>query len=152
MKEEQGSGVLALRTMRNARRRNRIADIEWFEALYRVYITAIAGAEPCCFSLDSYQTKKSTPLGIPISRNMVRLHSECLLQLLFFLGLRSGANGGPLAVEAPEVTIVLMSPVPYSRVLRHPAVQRLRTSAFMGALAGAVAGQLLSRRVDTGSF
>ena len=152
MKEEQGPGVLALRTMRNTRRRNRIADIEWFEALYRVYITAIAGGGTVLFLSGLVSDEKINASGYTDLAQHGPAALGMFAAVVVFLGLRSGANGGPLAVEAPEVTIVLMSPVPYSRVLRHPAVQRLRTSAFMGALAGAVAGQLLSRRVDTGSF
>jgi hypothetical protein len=37
--------------------------------------------------------------------------------------------------------------VSHAQVLRHPAIQRLRTFAFAGAVAGGVANQLLGRRV-----
>ena len=53
--------------------------------------------------------------------------------------ITTGANGGPIAVEEPEVRHVLLAPVPHSAVLRHPAIQRLRTFAFVGAIAGATA-------------
>src|SRR3954469_4451114 len=35
--------AVALRELRAARRRKRVANIEWFEALYRVYLTGIVG-------------------------------------------------------------------------------------------------------------
>ena len=146
------SGVVALRAMRNTRRRNRIADIEWFEALYRVYITAIAGGSAVLFLSGLVSDEKLNASGYADLAQHGPAALGLFAALVVFLGLRSGANGGPLAIEAPEVTIVLMSPVPYSRALRHPAIQRLRTSTFMGGLAGAIAGQLLSRRVETGSF
>ena len=36
-------GIDALHAMRTERRKHRVADMDWFEALYRVYISAFIG-------------------------------------------------------------------------------------------------------------
>ncbi len=137
--------------MRAERRRHRVADMEWFEALYRVYLAALLGGGAILYLSDIVTDK-------PLSGSQLRdlyIHTPhvlgCIVALAVFLGLRSGANGGPLAVEEAEVRHVLMAPIDRGGVLRHPAVQRLRTFMFAGAIAGGVANQLLGRRVPSAS-
>jgi hypothetical protein len=140
-------GVDALRAMRNDRRRHRVADMEWFEALYKVYIAAFVGGSAILF-LSGLST--DTPLTSQQLANLTAHtpHAVGLVAaLVVFIGLRSGANGGPIAVEEPEVRHVLLAPLDHAAVLRHPAIQRLRTFAFAGAIAGGTANQLLGRRV-----
>lgn len=144
-------GIDALQDMRSQRRRHRVADMEWFEALYRVYLAALIGGGAVLFLSDSVTDE-------PLVGSQIRdlhLHTPhvigCLVALSVFLGLRSGANGGPLAVEEAEVRHVLMAPVDRGGVLRHPAIQRLRTFMFAGAIAGGVANQLLGRRLPKAS-
>ena len=67
--------------------------------------------------------------------------------LAIALGLRSGSDGGPIAIEPPDVRHLLLAPVPRREVLTRPVVQRLRSMAFGGALVGAIAGQLAARRL-----
>ena len=67
--------------------------------------------------------------------------------LAIALGLRSGSRGGPLALERAEVRHVLLAPVDRTSALRGPAVRQLRFAAFVGAVVGAVAGQLASHRL-----
>ena len=128
--------------MRRARRTNRIAELEWFEALYRVYLAAIIGGGIVLFLSGLVE---DAPLS-PAAMEHVLTHGAPVMGLLpalaIFLGLRSGTQGGPVAVEEAEVRHVLLAPVPYAHSLRQPAIQRVRSAAFMGALIGAVAGQL----------
>ncbi len=140
-------GVDALRAMRNDRRRHRVADMEWFEALYKVYIAAFLGGSAILFlSGLSTDTPLTTQQMANLSANTP--HAVGLIAaVVVFIGLRSGANGGPIAVEEPEVRHVLLAPLDHAAVLRHPAIQRLRTFAFAGAIAGGTANQLLGRRV-----
>lgn len=140
-------GVDALRAMRNDRRRHRVADMEWFEALYKVYIAAFLGGSAILFlSGLSTDTPFTTQQMANLSANTP--HAVGLIAaVVVFIGLRSGANGGPIAVEEPEVRHVLLAPLDHAAVLRHPAIQRLRTFAFAGAIAGGTANQLLGRRV-----
>jgi len=142
-------GIQALRAMRTERRKNRVADMDWFEALYRVYISAFLGGGAILFLSGILGDKPITGQDLSNVVNHTPHAVGLITSLIVFIGLRSGANGGPIAVEEPEVRHVLLSPVPHSAVLRHPAIQRLRTFAFMGAITGATANQLLSRRIPT---
>jgi hypothetical protein len=140
-------GIDALRAMRSDRRKHRVEDMDWFEALYRVYLAAFLGLGAIFFLSGLVGDAEFT------SADLVNIHTHSphvvglAAALAVFIGLRSGANGGPLAVEDAEVRHVLMAPISHAQVLRHPAIQRLRTFAFAGALAGGVANQLLGRRV-----
>ncbi len=142
-------GADALRAMRHQRRRHRVEDMDWFEAMYRVYITAFVGGGAILFLSGLAGDQALTGQALTnVTQNTPHVVG-LVAALVVFLGLRSGANGGPIAVEEPEVRHVLLSPVSHSAVMRHPAIQRLRTYAFMGALAGGTANQLLSRRVPS---
>jgi hypothetical protein len=140
-------GIDALRAMRSDRRKHRVEDMDWFEALYRVYLAAFLGLGAIFFLSGLVGDAAFT------SADLVNIHTHSphvvglAAALAVFIGLRSGANGGPLAVEDAEVRHVLMAPISHAQVLRHPAIQRLRTFAFAGALAGGIANQLLGRRV-----
>ena len=141
------TGFAALREMRRTRRIHRVAEIEWFEALYRVYLTAIVGGGIVLFLSGLVKDADVTPAQLA----SITAHGPHVLGITMAiavaLGLRSGANGGPIAIEEPEVRHVLMSPVPHRQVLFHPAMQRVRSMAFSGAIAGAIAGQLAARRL-----
>lgn len=141
------TGLDALRAMRRTRRVHRVAEIEWFEALYRVYLTAIVGGSVVLFLSGLVKDAEVSTTDLVA----VRAHGPHLLgitmAIAIALGLRSGANGGPIAIEEPEVRHVLLSPIAHRRVLMSPAFQRLRTMAFTGAIAGAIAGQLAARRL-----
>ena len=45
----QSLGIDALYAMRTERRKHRVADMDWFEALYRVYISAFLGGGAILF-------------------------------------------------------------------------------------------------------
>jgi len=133
--------------MRVRRRRNRVAAIEWFEALYRVYIAAFLGLWAVLFLSD---LAGGDPLG-PGTVADITTHGPGVLGLLtamiLHLGVTSGAAGGPLSVEPADVGHVLLAPVPRGAALRRPLVQRMRSVGSAGVLVGAVAGQLLGRRL-----
>lgn len=150
---DQGElGINAFHAMRRTRRRHRIQDLEWFEALYRVYITALIVGGVILFLSGFVKDADLTPSELA---NVTRHGPNALglaTALIVFLGLRSGANGGPVAVEDADVRHVLLAPVSRGIALRHPSIARLRSAAFSGAVAGAIAGQLASRRMPTGSL
>jgi hypothetical protein len=140
-------GPGALGEMRIRRRKNRIQDLEWFDALYRVYLAAFVGIGVIMFL--SGLVGDDPLVGHEIVD--VTTHTPHVVGLVaavvVFLGLRSGAHGGPIAIEEAEVRHVLMAPIARSTALRNPAVQRLRSFVFVGAIAGGVANQLLERRL-----
>src|SRR5258706_6509720 len=67
--------------------------------------------------------------------------------LAFLAALRSGAQGGPLALEAPDVAYVMLSPVDRTKALLRPVTQRVRSAAYLAATFGAIVGQLAGRRL-----
>jgi hypothetical protein len=70
-----------------------------------------------------------------------------LVALLVAAGLRSGARGGPLALQPPDVHQILLAPVRRGLALRAPVLSQLRGRVFAGAVAGAVVGNLAFRRL-----
>lgn len=141
------SSVDALRDMRITRRRHRIADLEWFEALYRVYLAAFLGGGAVLFLSGLVSDRPLTADGL----SRLTLDGPPIVGVIMagavFLGVRSGLNGGPISVEEAEVRHVLLAPVPRGAVLRKPFVQRLRSISFSGALVGATCAQLVQRRI-----
>lgn len=133
--------------LRRTRQKHRLGNLEWFEAAYRVYLLALFGGGVILWLSGLVgDDPVSASTAAAIDRN-----APAVLGLLavaaFAAGLRSGAQGGPLALEAPDVTYIMLAPVDRRRALLRPAVQRLRSAAYVGALLGAIAGQLAGRRL-----
>jgi hypothetical protein len=137
----------ALRDLRARRRRNRLGQIEWFEALYRVYIAALFGGGAVLFVSGLIPDEPLDTAGV----SDVQQHGPQVLGVVIALavawGLRSGANGGPLAIERADAHHLLLAPVRRRTALFTPAVQRIRSFAFVGGITGAVVGQLAGRRL-----
>ena len=137
----------ALDDLRRARRKNRLADLDWFEAAYRVYLVAFGfGGLALWASPYVKDTKVSADTLVDIFH-----YGPAVLGMLavvaFAAGIRSGSRGGPLAIEEADVRHVLLSPIDRRKALLRPAGQRLRSSGFAGALVGAVGGQLAGKRL-----
>jgi hypothetical protein len=137
----------ALSDLRRTRRAHRLGDVEWFDLAYRVYIAAIFGGSAVIVLSDQVGDAEATPAQItsvfadgPAVLGMVAV-------LAAALGLRSGSEGGPLSIEAADVRHLLLAPVERRTVLARPLVQRLRSSAFTGAIAGGIGGVLAAQRL-----
>lgn len=130
-----------------ARRRNRLATVDWFDSFYQAYITGLGVAVVVIVASTFVPDQQVTPA---VTAN-VAADGPALLGAVFAvvvaLGLRSGGRGGPLALEPPTVQHVLLAPVDRATVLREPALKQLRFAAFTGATIGAVAGLLAARRL-----
>ncbi|MGD9703056.1 MAG: DUF6297 family protein [Acidimicrobiia bacterium] len=137
-----------LHELRRTRRRNRVAELEWFEVAYRVYLVALGGGGLVLWLSAAVQDDLLNADGVADVRSHLPALVGLVAALAVFLGLRSGARGGPLAIEEAEVRIVLLAPVDRASALRRPAYQRIRTLLFVGTVVGAVAAQLLGRRID----
>ena len=136
-----------LKDLRGARRRQRIADFDPFEALYRAYLTGITvGLGVLLLSGATGDTKVA---GSDLTS--IRLDGGAWIglavALVFALGLRSGGRGGPLVVEAADVRHVLLAPVDRGAALRGPAIRQLRFLLLVGAATGGIAGLLALRRL-----
>lgn len=141
------AGVGALQDLRKARRKNRLADLDWFEAAYRVYLVAFAFGGAALW-LSGFIKDDRVSAGTMAD---IFQHGPALLGMLaattFAAGMRSGSRGGPLAVEEADVHHVLLSPVARRRALLRPAFQRARSAVFTGTIVGALAGMLAGRRL-----
>ncbi len=137
----------ALRHLRRTRQLHRLGNIEWFEAMYRVYLLGIFGGGGVLWISSS--VKDGTVSAATAAD--VAAHAPAILGVVavfaVLAGLRGGAQGGPIALEAADVVHVMLSPVDRRRALMRPAIQRVRGVVFTGAVAGAVAGQLGGRRM-----
>jgi hypothetical protein len=142
-----GQALGALRDLRARRRRRHVQELDWIDSLYRVYLIAIFGALAIALVSGALGDANAGPHAL----SEIDRHGPALLGLLVALGIaggvRSGARGGPLAIEAADVQHVLLAPVDRAAALRGPALRRLRTGIFAGAVVGAVAGNLAFRRL-----
>ncbi|MEO8265804.1 MAG: hypothetical protein ABI706_09880 [Ilumatobacteraceae bacterium] len=136
-----------LHDLRRRRKRHRLGDIEWFDAAYRVYLVALFGGGTVVWISSSISdTTVSDQAVADIARNGPALIG-LITALTFLAALRSGAQGGPLALEAPDVAYVMLSPVDRTRALLRPVTQRARSAASLAATFGAIVGQLAGRRL-----
>jgi hypothetical protein len=145
--ETPTTGLQAMHAMRAARKHRRLGNIEWFDAAYRVYLVALFGGGALLWLSDLVG---DSPLSAQQAAN-VSQHGPSVIGIVavlaFAAGLRSGSQGGPLALEGADVAHVMLSPVPRRAALLRPTIQRVRGAAFAGAFAGAVFGQLAGRRL-----
>jgi len=137
----------ALKDLRRARRRNRIQDIHWIDALYNVYLTAGAGIIFVLLVAGRLDQVRLTGSHL----NRLADQGPAVLGLLIALavgfGLRSGGRGGPLTLEAAVVQHELLAPVPHEAVVRGPAIKQMRFLSFAGLVVGAIVGVLVSRQL-----
>jgi hypothetical protein len=141
------TGVAAMHAMRSARKHRRLGNIEWFDAAYRVYIVALFGGGALLWLSDLVG---DNALSDAQAADALR-HGPALLGMVavlaFAAGLRSGSQGGPLALEGADVVHVMLAPVPRRTALLRPTIQRIRGAVFACAALGAVFGQLAGRRL-----
>ncbi|MFM9133429.1 MAG: hypothetical protein ACKORY_12135, partial [Actinomycetota bacterium] len=150
MTDATATGLQALRDMRTDRRRRRVADLEWFDALYRVYLAALIGGFVAIFLSEQVNDAPLTAAGIDRVMHDGPRIAGLVVAVVVLLGLRSGANGGPLSIEEAEVRHVLLAPVNRAAVVRRPAVQRMRTLGCTGAIVGGAVGLLIGKRMPDG--
>jgi hypothetical protein len=138
----------ALVDWRRYRRRRRVAEVHFIDALYQVYITALGGAAVLYGLAAVVGDERLNAAGL----RDVRVHGADWLgvftAVVVAVGLRSGARGGPLALERADVRHVLLAPVDRTAALRGPALRQLRFLAFAATLAGFEAGLLASARLE----
>ncbi len=134
--------------LRRARRDRRLGDTEWFDVLYRVYLFALVGCIAVVVTSDSIRGLVDD--DITTARLLARGPSIAgvLAALALGIGMRNGADGGPVSVESADVRHLLLAPLDRRRVLLRPIVQRFRSVAFALALGFGVVGQLVARELD----
>lgn len=144
--------LAALGELGRARRRNRLATVDWFDSFYHAYLTALGVGAAILVGSSFIPDQEVTSAGAA----RVAGDGPALLGLgiamVVAVGLRSGGRGGPLSLEGPTVAHVLLAPLSRAAALRGPAVRQLRFGGYVGILIGAVAGLLAARRLPVDPF
>jgi hypothetical protein len=137
----------ALHELRRTRRHNRLSEVHWIDALYRVYMVGLATVIFVMFASSQLPTNRLSVTEAADFANQAPMWLGLAFAVAVGVGLRSGGRGGPLVLEAPVVMHELSAPVPRSEVVRGPAIKQLRFLAFSGAVVGAIIGELAARRL-----
>lgn len=141
------TGVAAMHELRATRKRHRLGDLEWFDAAYKVYVVGLFGGIVLLWLSDLVGDDELT---VAQAADVGR-HGPAVLGMVavvaLALGLRSGSQGGPLALEAADVTHVMLAPVDRRSALMRPTIQRVRSAAFAGGGVAACLAQLAGRRL-----
>ncbi len=137
----------ALRDLRRTRRRNRLADVHWIDALYRVYLAALGAGLLALFASSRLPDDQLSLAEAAEVADVAPAIVGLVFAVAVGIGLRSGGRGGPLVLEAPVVAHELAAPVRRRDVLRGPALKQLRFLAFAGAVVGAIIGEVSARRL-----
>ncbi len=137
----------ALHELRRTRRHNRLSEVHWIDALYRVYMVGLATVIFVMFASSQLPDNRLSVAEAADFADRGPMWLGLALAAAVAVGLRSGGRGGPLVLEAPVVMHELSAPVPRSEVVRGPAIKQLRFLAFAGAVLGAIVGELAARRL-----
>ena len=137
-----------LNDLRRTRQRRRLGDTDWYEIAYRVYLFGLVGLTVVVWLSDAIDGA----IGDDIDTADLLTRGPAVIGLFvvgaFALGLRSGADGGPVSIEAADIRHVLLAPISRRTVLLRPVAQRLRAAAFLLGLGGAILGQLIATEVE----
>ncbi len=145
---DQRTSKATLAELRKTRQRRRLGDTDWYDIAYRVYLFALVGLVLVVWVSDAIDGA----IGEGIDTADLLERGPSIIGLLvvaaFALGMRSGADGGPVAIELADIRHVLSAPISRRAVLLRPVAQRLRAAAFAIGLGGAVLGQLIATEVE----
>ncbi len=140
-------GLQALHDLRAARRRRYAENVDVLEVLYRLYLGVLFGGWGLALISGALADVRVDHHTVEEIHRRGPAALGLLVAIAAAAGLRSGGRGGPLVLEAPDVQHVLLSPVDRGAALRGLAVRRLRTAAFVGVVAGLIAGNFAFRRL-----
>ncbi len=137
-----------LKELRRTRQRRRLGELDWYDIVYRVYLFALVGLVVVVWVSDAIDGA----IGDSVDTADLLTRGPAVIGLLvvvaFGLGLRSGADGGPVSVEVADIRHVLLAPISQRAFMLRPIGQRLRAAAFAVGLTGAVLGQLIATEVE----
>ena len=136
-----------LHDLRNARRRHYLRQLDWVDALYKAYLTAVGASVATLFLSGALGDAKAGAGSVHAIATRGPAVLGLLVALIAASALRSGARGGPLALQPPDVHQILLAPVDRGVALRGPAIAQLRSRLFVAAVTGAVVGNLAFRRL-----
>jgi len=137
-----------LRELRQTRKVRRLGDTDWYDVAYRVYLFGLLGLTAVVVASDAITGVVGD--GVDTDDLLTRGPSVMgiVVMLAFALGLRSGADGGPVSIEVADIRHVLLAPISREMVMLRPISQRLRSIVFGLALTAAVLGQLVATELE----
>ena len=145
---DQRTSKATVAELRKTRQRRRLGDTDWYDIAYRVYLFALVGLALVVWVSEAVDGV----IGNGIDTDQLLERGPSIIGLLvvaaFALGVRSGADGGPIAIEVADIRHVLLAPISRRSVMLRPIGQRLRAAAFAIGLGGAVLGQLIATEVE----
>jgi len=145
---DQRTSKATLGELRKTRQRRRLGDTDWYDIAYRVYLFGLVGLTLVVWLSDAVDGV----IGNGIDTADLLTRGPAIIGLLvvaaFALGVRSGADGGPIAIEVADIRHVLLAPISRRSVMLRPVAQRLRAAAFALGVGGAVLGQLIATEVE----
>jgi hypothetical protein len=137
-----------LRELRRTRKRRRLGELDWYDIAYRVYLFALVGLVLVVWVSDAVDGV----IGDTVDTDDLLTRGPAVIGLMvvaaFALGVRSGADGGPISIEVADIRHVLLAPISRRTFMLRPIGQRLRSAAFAVGLSGAVLGQLIATEVE----
>lgn len=137
--------------MRSLRRRRRLGNVAWGDLAYRVYTTGLGTIVLVVFASglvgDSRLTPTATEALIDAGPQWVGL----MVAAMILIGTRSGARGGPVALEAADVHNLLLAPVSRWKVLTRPAIGTVGYGTAAVVATGALGGLLIAQRAPGGN-
>jgi hypothetical protein len=143
----EGTGSEALREIRRARRQRYVEELDVMELLYRAYVVGLIGIFALGLIAGIIDEVPATPSAVDWTREQGPAVIGIPIAIAVFAGLRTGARGGPLAIEPAEVQYVLLAPVDRGLALRQPALRQIRIAALVGGVLGAIVGNFVFHRL-----
>lgn len=148
MDDQRRSDRATLRELRAVRKDRRLDDTEWFDVLYRVYLFALGGLIFVVWASDTIDGLIDDRVTTADLLERGPAAAGVATAVSVAIGLRNGADGGPVSIESADVRHLLMAPIDRRLVLLRPVAQRFRAVAFVPALVLAIVGQLVAREVE----
>ena len=133
-----------LRELRRTRTKRRLGSTDWWDIAYRVYLFAFAGLALVVIVSDAIDGLIDDEVDIDVLFAKAPSILGIAVMLAVAMGLRSGADGGPISVEVADIRHVLLAPLSRQLVLFTPIWQRFRSMMFSFGLVGAIVGQLVA--------
>src|SRR3989442_15199946 len=95
--------------LRQARRRRRLQRLDVADALYRGYLTVLGGAVGVYLLANLPEDTRLSAAQIASAAASGPARVGLVVAVLVGLAVRSGARGGPLLLEAPDIQHVLLA-------------------------------------------
>ncbi len=116
--EQVVSPEQALRQLRAAHRALKRQGADRFDVFYRIYVAGLFALVGFYFALGLVDGATIDADGIAWAADNAPLWIALVAAAAITVGARSGANGGPLAIDELELHHVLLSPIDRSLALR----------------------------------